>query len=128
MPAVETTGVIEGPKRTYQAGAANLARGLAVVQGADDNHVVAAAAANANAFGIVEESTVNVGDAVSIIMSGEAVAVYGAAVAAGQYLITDAQGRLVPSAAAADNVVARAISSGAVAGDYGVVRIGPFIR
>ncbi len=105
-----------------------MARGLAVVQGADDNHVVTAAAANANAIGIQEEATIAAGAPVSVIRSGEAVAVYGAAVAAGQYLITDAQGRLVPTAAAGDNILARAITSGANAGDFGIVFIAPFIR
>ena len=105
-----------------------MARGLAVVPGADDNHVVTASAANANALGIQEEATIAAGAPVSVIRSGEAACEYGAAVQAGQYLITNAAGQLVPSAAAGDNVIGRAISSGSSAGDYGVVFVAPFIR
>lgn len=128
MAAVETTGVIGSPlKRTYQAGAANIKRGTAVIQGADDNHVLPATA-NAVCLGFLEEDALNIGDPASVIETGEAVAIIGAAVAAGQYLIANAAGQLIPSTAAADQVIARAISSGAVLGDYITVLITPFIR
>jgi hypothetical protein len=125
MPAVETTGVVQGA-RTYQA-ATPLTRGLCVVQGATDLQV-AAAGANAAAIGIVEESVTAAGMAVSIARSGEAVAIIGGAVAAGQYLISNAAAQLVPSAAAGDQVVARAVSSGVNPGDYIVVFLTSFIR
>ncbi len=130
MSAVATTGVISrsGNRRTYQAGAAAMQRGLVAVQGADDQHVLIAAAAGAQGIGIVEESTVNAGDPISIVFEGEAYAVVGAPVNAGQYLVSDNQGRVVPSAAAGDQVICRAVSSGALANDEIVVYVNPFIR
>ena len=118
MPAVETTGS-KGltPKRTYQAGAAAMKRGLFVVQGADDNHVVIAGA-NAAAIGAIEEDTVSAGDPIAIVKNGEAVCQIGAAVSAGAWCKLDANGRLVPSASAGDNIVAKAISSGSNSGDF----------
>lgn len=128
MAAVETTGVIgEAHKRTYLAGVAGMQRGVAVMQGADDNHVVPATA-NAQCLGILEESTFNVGDAASVVDAGEAVYVAGAAIVAPAFLISNATGQLVPSAAIGDQVIIRAISSSSSAGDYGVGRLTPFIR
>jgi hypothetical protein len=126
MPNVETTGPIYSRSRTYQA-TAPINRGLAVIQGANDS-LIAVAGAGASAAGIVEENVANAGDPASIIREGEAVAVIGGAVAAGQYLITDAQGRLIPTAAAGDQVVAQAISSNPNAGDFIVVQITKFTR
>lgn len=127
MANVETTGVIGVPlKRSYLAAAATMGRGLALVQGANDNTLAVASVANAPAFAVLEESNVNAGDTISAIILGEAVAVIGAAVTAGQYLVTDAQGRLVPASGNGNqNVVARAVSSGSAAGDYIVVLINP---
>lgn len=124
---VATTGVIDNSqRRTYIAGAANMARGLALVQGANDQTLLVASAINAPAFAILEESTVNIGDPISAIFEGEAVAVIGAAVAAGVNLVTDASGRLVPRTASTNqNLVGRAVSSGANAGDYIVVYVNP---
>lgn len=129
MPAVATTGTCgTSHVRTYQATAANQLRGLALVQGADDAHLATAAAANAPAFAIQAESILNAGDPLLAVLEGETIAIAGAAVAAGQYVITDAAGRLVPSAAIGDNVVGRAISSAAVLGDEFVILVSPFIR
>ena len=127
MANVETTGVIGVPlKRSYLAAAANMGRGLALVQGANDNTLAVASAANSPAIAILEESNVNAGDTISAIVLGEAVAVIGAAVTAGQYLVTDSQGRMVPASGNANqNVVARAVSSGSTAGDYIVVLLNP---
>jgi len=127
MANVETTGVIGTPRRrSYLAAAASMGRGLALVQGANDNTLALAAAANAPAFAILEESNVSIGDTISAVVFGEAVAVIGAAVAAGQYLVSDSQGRLVPASGNLNqNIVARAVSSGSVAGDYIIAFVNP---
>lgn len=129
MAAVATTGVVgKAHTRTYQAAAANQFRGLVLVQGANDNTLATSAAANALPIGIQEETTVFVGDPVSAVLLGEATAICGAAVAAGQYVVSNAAGQLIPSAAIGDNVVGRAISSAAVAGDEFIIFVSPFIR
>jgi hypothetical protein len=96
-------------------------------QGADDQHA-AAATANAVCLGVQEEDTVNANDPTSVVMSGEAVIICGAAVSAGQFLISDASGHAIPSTTAGDNVVAQAISSATSAGDFFVGQIVKFIR
>lgn len=126
MANVETTGVIRSSRRTYQA-TAPINRGLAVQQGASDPYV-AQAGANTTNIGIVEENVVNAGDPSSIVTEGEAVAVIGAAVTAGEYLISNAAGQLIPSSATGDQVIAQALSSNPNAGDYIVVQITKFIR
>jgi hypothetical protein len=126
MTAIETTGVIGNPEtRTYQASAANMKRGVAVIQGASDL-LVAVAGANAIVLGFQNEDTVNIGDPVAVTMEGEAVAIIGAAVAAGQALTTDANGHMVP-ATPGQNVSAIAVSSGAVALDFITVRVVRFV-
>jgi len=129
MSAVATTGIVgHSHKRTYQATAANQLRGLGLVQGANDYTLSIGAAANAVAIGIQEESTLNAGDPLSAVLWGEATGIAGAAVTAGQYVILNAAGQLVPSTAVGDNVVGKAISSAALAGDELIVFVSPFIR
>jgi hypothetical protein len=128
MSAAATTGVIGSPRsRTYQAQTANMGRGLIAAQGATDTQV-AVSGANAEGIGIVQESTLSIGDPISITLEGEAYAVIGAPVNAGQYVISDASGRAVPSTAVGDNIVGRAISSGSAANDEIVIYVNPFIR
>ncbi len=123
---VATTGVIGGAAvRTFTANAAAMSKGLAVVSVTDDNHV-AIAGANVTILGIIDESTINIGDAIGIVESGECYAVIGAAVSIGQWLVTDGSGRLIPSTNTGDNVVAQAKSSGSSAGDFIVVQVGQF--
>jgi hypothetical protein len=126
--AVATKGVVGSPaKRSYHAGAASMTRGLAVVRGADDEHV-AIAGANVSVLGFVEESTVSAEDPISIVEGGGFIAKIGAAITAGQALITDSSGRLVPTAAAGDQIVAQALSSGANANDYIVAKVMQSVR
>jgi hypothetical protein len=131
MPRVETAGPIDSFRRTYVAAAAGQGRGLALIQAAGqaDNVAAVVAAANAPAvIGFQEENSINAGDPISVVREKEVVAVGGAVITAGQFLITDAQGRLVPSAAAGDNVCAQAISSTVAIGDFLLVQVVKFIR
>jgi hypothetical protein len=128
MAAVSTTGLVgKRASRTYVAGAAAQGRGYVVTQGASDGAAVTSTG-NAPPLGIQEESSVNAGDPISITRDGEAYAVIGAAVNAGQYVISDALGRVVPSTAVGDNVVGQAMSSGTTINDEIVVFVRPFIR
>jgi len=129
MSAVATTGIVGKPHtRTYQAAAAGQLRGLVLVQGANDSTLATAAAANAVPIGIQEESTIYAGDPVSAVLWGEATAIAGAAVNAGQYVVSNAAGQLIASTAVGDNVVGKALSSAALAGDEFVILVSPFIR
>lgn len=128
MPAVETQGVTPGPVRTMIAAAANQGRGRALVQGGSDTTAAVCAAANAKTIGFQAEDSVNAGDPILVNRQGECVAIAGAAVAAGAFLITDNQGRLVASAAIGDEVCAEAVTSASNAGDYLVVFCNRFIR
>jgi hypothetical protein len=119
------TGFTAG--RTYTASAAAMGKGLAVVRVTDDNHV-AIAGANVAILGFVDESNINIGDAINIIEAGEFYGQIGAAVTAGNFLITDASGRLIPTAAAGDNVVAMALTSGTSANDFIVAIVNQFVR
>lgn len=126
--AVATSGIVGSPSvRTYTASAAAMGKGLAVVRVTDDNHV-AIAGANVAVLGFVDESNINIGDAIGIIEAGEFYAPIGAAVTAGQFLITNANGQLIPTAAAGDSIVAMAITSGANSGDFIVALVCQFVR
>jgi predicted ribosome-associated RNA-binding protein Tma20 len=128
--AVEKKGPIGDPQtRPYITGVANVKRGLAVKKGADDSHVVIADA-NAVCIGLVAEDSplLAAGDVVSVVTAGETVAQIGAAVAADQFLKSDANGKLIPVAATGDNAIAQAISGNANAGDWITVRVVRFIK
>ncbi len=129
MPPVSTIGITGNPFiRTYQAGVANILRGLALVQGASDAQLVPATVANSQVIAIAQESTINVGDPLSAVVEGEAVGIAGAAITAGEYVTTNAAGQLVPSTAVGDNVIGRAVNSQPTVGGELVVFINPFIR
>lgn len=123
--AVATKGPIGSPEiRTYVAGVANIKRGLALTLGADENHAVIAGA-NAVCIGIAAEDAPSgaVGDAVAAAVAGETIAQIGAAVTAGQFLKSDATGKLVPAAAAGDNIIAQAVSGNPNSGDFICARL-----
>lgn len=128
--AVESVGPnTEGQQgRTYLASAASQKRGTFVIQGADDFHAATAAAANADCLGVQDEDSVNAGDPIRVITGGEAVCMIGATVASGGYCKVDASGRLIPTSASGDYIVAKAITSGVNAGDFITAKIVLFIR
>jgi hypothetical protein len=123
-----TKGPIGRPEvRTYAAGAAAMGKGLAVVRGTDDN-TVAIAGANVSVLGFIDESNINAGDDIGIVEGGEVLVPIGAAVAVGNWLITNASGQVVPTSAAGDNIVGQALSSNSNAGDFIVMHINQFVR
>ncbi len=100
-------------------------KGFVVVQGSSDINAVTAAA-NAVPIGIIDESTVYAGDALTVVTSGETEGVAGAAVAAGQFLVSDALGRLVPATNVnGQNIVGQARSSATSAGDEIILFVSP---
>ena len=121
-------GVVDIQGRTFKAAAAGQKKGLFVVLGSDDSTAATAAAANAPVIGVQVDDSSIVGEAILIAESGDVKLIVGAAVAAGDYLVTDASGRAVKSAATGDYVRARAITAGAAAGDVIVARLVEFIR
>ena len=128
VQAVATSGlVLTFTPRTYAAGAAAMGKGLGVVRGADDNHVVIAGA-NVAVLGFVDEANINAGDAIGIIEAGEFYAPIGAGVTGGQYLITNGSGQLIPTSASGDNIVAMALTSGVNPGDYIVALVCSTVR
>jgi hypothetical protein len=127
MAAVATTGVTGVVSTRTYTSAVPLTRGIVVTQGASDG-LVAICGANGIAVGVVPETQPTIGAPIGIITDGEAVVQIGAAVAANQYVISNAAGQVIPSAAAADNVVGKAVSSGVNAGDEIVIRVQPSIR
>jgi len=130
MSAIATRGPVWSKKDTYRASAANQGRGRAVVQGAADDQAAVAGTANVICLGIQEEANLNAGDPIAVIEMGDAIAVAGAAVAAGNLLKTDNAGRLVPvtgTAGDGENIVARAKTSCSNANDEILVIVLPSV-
>lgn len=124
MPAVATKGLGWGNRSTYIAQNAAQGRGLAVIQGGSgDDYAATAAALNALGIGIQEEASVNAGDPISVINLGEATAIAGAAVNAGQFCKTNAAGQLIPVTTVGDVIIGQARSSAAVVGDEFVLLV-----
>jgi hypothetical protein len=122
---------LDGPVGTNRIraynGPAGTGYGLAVAQGADDNSVVLPAAGH-RCLGITVEPDTNLTGLLGVARDGEVPAIIGAAVEADQDLIADAAGRLVPSVTDGDQVIARAITSGAALGDEIIVEITKFVK
>ena len=116
-------GVVVQPiRRTYRAEVA-LTRGQAVIQGTADDQVKLPGAANVPCIGIVEEDAA-AGAPVSVIVGGEAVAIAGAAIAAGAYVQTaGASGKVIATAAAGQNFLGRAVHAAAADADEVVLQV-----
>lgn len=110
--------------RTYRTQTAALTRGYAVKQGTADDQAVVAGAAE-RVLGIVAESTAAVDDPVGVVMSGQCIAIAGGAVAAGDIVKTDANGKLVAGNAADVETAGKALSTAAADGDEFVIQVMP---
>lgn len=100
-----------------------------VAHGAADGLVVQAATAGAALCGVSERIDAAATEQVDVIMTGLAQVVYGAAVALGDPLTSDATGKAIPAAPGAGvtmRIIGYADLAG-VAGDYGRVLIAPGI-
>jgi hypothetical protein len=129
MSAVATKGLGWGKRSTYIAQNANQGRGLAVIQGAGgDDYAAIAANANVVCLGVQEEASVSAGDPISVIDLGEAAAVAGAAVNAGQFVKCTAAGQFIPITTAGDNIVGQAKSSAALQGDEFILLVMPGVN
>jgi len=129
MSAVATKGVGWRKPSTYIAQNAAQGRGLAVVQGGSgDDYAATAAAANAVCLGVQEEASANAGDSISVIDLGEAIAIAGAAVNAGQFVKCTATGQFIPITTVGDNIVGQAKSSAALQGDEFVINVLPSVN
>ena len=79
---------------------------------AGDNYLATAAAGNAVVIGVQEEPTLYAGDPLACIELGDATAIAGAAVNAGQLVKCTATGQFIPVTSVGDNIAGRAKSSG----------------
>jgi hypothetical protein len=123
-----SVGTIGNKKTRPYTGPAGTAFGIAVKQGATDGAVILVTGSGQRCIGIVEEADVSNKGLLSVVWEGEQVAIAGAAIVADQDLIADATGRLIPSVTAGDQVLARAVTSAAAAGDEVVVQLNRFIK
>jgi hypothetical protein len=132
MSAVATRTVGWSKTDSFQAQNANQGRGLALVQGGSgDNYLATAAAAGAQCIGVQSEASAYAGDPITCVELGEAIAIAGAAVNAGQYVKTNAAGQLIPvtgTAGDGEQIVGRAKSSAEAAGDEFVVFVLPSVN
>jgi len=109
--------------RTYVAQAA-LTRGFGVVQGTADNQANTPAAAAARCLGVASENAA-IGDATQIVTSGEAIAIAGGAVVAGDIVKMDANGKFVAGNAADVETAGKALTSAAADTDQFVIFVAP---
>jgi hypothetical protein len=114
----------EGLTKTLLAGAAVLKNRI-VKFGADDKHVIQGAAATDKLIGVSDNLGADAAeDPLDVIYDGNALLMYGATVAAGDMLTSDATGRGITTTTAANRVIGFANLDGVV-GDIGSVRIAP---
>jgi hypothetical protein len=123
-----TVGLIGDQRTRPYTGPAGTGYGLAVKQGGSDGAVILPTGSGQRCIGLVAESDVaNTGELL-IVWQGEAIGIAGAAIAADVDLIANAAGQLIPSVTAADQVLARAVTSAAALGDEVVVQLNRFIK
>ena len=100
---------------------------LAVKVGADNQHVSVASAATDKQIGISQNISAVAEDPVEVALAGGgAKAKLGGTVAAGDFLTSDAAGKLVVTTTNADHYVAQALEAG-VLNDVIAVMVGPGI-
>ena len=112
--------------KNFIAGAAVTKRRI-VKFGADDDHVILAAAVGDAILGVAERLDVAVDKRIDVVVSGIAEVEYGGAVTRGDLLTTDATGQAVvagPAAGVNNRVIGIAMVSG-VAQDIGTVLVQP---
>ena len=107
--------------RNYVAVAANAAHRNAK-HGTNDGEVVQAAAATDALMGVTEGIAPDAGERVDIVKSGLADIEYGGAVAKGDPLTSDANGKAIKATVAGSRLIGFAEVAG-VAGDIGLVDI-----
>lgn len=132
MAAVATRALSKSFVDTYLAQGAAQGRGLALVQGGSgDNYLATASVANSIVAGVQAEASTSAGDPIAVVQLGDAIAIAGAAVAAGQYVKTNAAGQFIPitgTAGDGENIAGRAKSSATNAGDEFVLFILPSVN
>lgn len=114
--------------KTYAAEAAVL-RGYGVKVGAAEGGAAPVAIAGAQGIGIAAEDQATVGGALSVVRSGDTVAIAGSAATQGQYAKFNAAGQVIPvvkGAASSEEVIGRFESNPTQAGDECVIFVDPF--
>lgn len=106
----------------YVAATAQVAHQLVAYGDADDQAKATTGAAGEKLLGATTDVGAAIGERVDVVLLGPTPVVYGAAVARGDRIKADAQGRAI-AAAAGDASIGDALLSG-VAGDIGSVFIG----
>jgi predicted RecA/RadA family phage recombinase len=128
MAAIATRTTAKSFKDSYQAQNASQGRGLALVQGSSgDDYLATASVANSIVIGVQEEASGDAGDPISCIQLGDAVAIAGAAINAGQFVKCTANGQFVPVTSEADNIAGRAKSSASTQGDEFILFVSPSV-
>lgn len=106
---------------TFKAGAATLQEFRAVKFGSSDKHVVKSSAATDKHVGISQNAGVSADDPIEVALpGGGGKAKLGGTVTRGDALTSDANGKLITTTTAGDQVVAKAMASGVLDDVIGV--------
>lgn len=112
-------------KVTFRAEGGGLTRGFGVIKGTADDQVKVPTGVAQRPEGVVSETVANAGDAVVLVQFGECVAIAGGAVARGDRVKMDANGKWVTSAAEDVESGGIARSTAAADGDEFVIFFTP---